>query len=100
MRRREQTRKLPSVNKPNASVTESLQACGIVSAGSAGSAEAIGAAEEAETLEIPEKTEVTAEIATTEEDEVEDVSMTGEEAIASRARPLQGFATIDTGAHL
>lgn len=81
-------------------MTESLQACGIVSAGSAGSAEAIGAAEEAETLEIPEKTEVTAEIATTEEDEVEDVSMTGEEAIASRARPLQGFATIDTGAHL
>lgn len=50
--------------------------------------------------EMPEKIEVTAEIATTEEAEVLDVSMTGEEATAIRALLLQGLATTDTEAHL
>lgn len=73
---------------PNASTTESLQ---VSESASAVSDEAT------EEEEVTETTEVTAEVATEEE---VDVSMTGEEATATRAHLLRGLATTDTEALL
>jgi len=76
---------------PNASATESSPACATVNVASVEAA-----TEVTEMTEDPETTEVTAEI----EAEAVDVSMTGEEDIATPGRLLRGFATTDTEALL